>query len=124
MLTASLLILPLTLAEGWLGWVLLGGALMGAAFGFSWSFMSRRLLGALMEEDRAIGSAAITTVRQRGSAAGAAIAGTAANLAGFSHGMNAESARATSVGVFVSVIPLALIGTWAAYRLTRFSPSE
>ncbi len=119
MLIASLLILPLTLADGGLGWILLGGALMGAAFGFSWSFISRRVLGALSDEDRAIGSAAITTLRQTGSAAGAAIAGAAANLAGFSHGMTAESARATSVWVFVSVIPLALIGTWAAYRLTR-----
>jgi hypothetical protein len=45
---------------------------MGAAFGFSWAFMSRRLLAALSEDDRAIGSSAITAVRQTGAAAGSA----------------------------------------------------
>jgi hypothetical protein len=118
MLVASLLILPLTIADGWLGWVLLGGALMGAAFGFSWSFMSRRVLGALSEEDRAVGSSGIAAVRQIGAAAGAAISGAAANLVGFSHGLTEETARAASSWVFISVIPMALIGTWAAYRLT------
>ena len=58
------------MADGPLAWVLVGGALMGAAFGFSWAFMSRRLLAALSDEDRAIGSSAITAVRQTGAAAG------------------------------------------------------
>jgi MFS family permease len=117
-LLASLVILTLTMADGPLVWMLGGGALMGAAFGFSWAFMSRRLLAALSDEDRAIGSSAITAVRQTGAAAGSAISGVAANLAGFSHGLTDASARAASVWVFASVIPLALAGTWAAFRLT------
>jgi hypothetical protein len=91
---------------------------MGAAFGFSWAFMSRRLLAALSDEDRAIGSSAITAVRQTGAAAGAAISGVAANLVGFSGGLTAQSAQAASVWVFASVIPLAIVGAWAAFRLT------
>lgn len=118
LLIASLGVLALTMADGHFGWVLLGGSLMGAAFGFSWAFMSRRLLGALTDEDRAIGSSAITAVRQTGGAAGAAISGVAANLVGFSHGLTDASARAASVWVFVAVIPLALIGTWALFRMT------
>ncbi|MBW8813342.1 MAG: MFS transporter [Caulobacterales bacterium] len=117
-LIASLAILTVTMADGPLAWVLTGGALMGAAFGFSWAFMSRRLLAALSDEDRAIGSSAITAVRQTGAAAGAAISGVAANLAGFSAGLTDASARAASVWVFAAVIPLALVGTWAAFRLT------
>jgi MFS family permease len=119
LLIASLVVLPLTLAAGHFAWVLLGGSLMGAAFGFSWAFMSRRLLGALTDEDRAIGSSAITAVRQTGAAAGAAISGVAANLTGFSHGLTDASAQAASVWVFVAVIPLALVGTWAIVRMTR-----
>ncbi|MFN4176223.1 MFS transporter [Phenylobacterium sp.] len=118
LLVASLVVLPLTLADGHLAWVLAGGAMMGAAFGFSWAFMSRRVLAALSDEDRAIGSSAIMAVRQTGAAAGAAISGVAANLAGFSGGLTDASARATSVWVFVAVIPLALAGAWAAFRLT------
>jgi MFS family permease len=117
-LVVSLVILTLTMADGHFAWVLTGGALMGAAFGFSWAFMSRRLLAALTDEDRAIGSSALTTVRQTGAAAGAAISGVAANLAGFSAGLTPESARAASVWVFASVIPLALVGAWGAWRLT------
>ncbi len=118
LLTLSLVILALTMADGPLAWMLIGGALMGAAFGFSWAFMSRRLLAALSDEDRAIGSSGITAVRQTGAAAGAAISGVAANLAGLSDGLTAASARAASVWVFASVIPLALVGAWGAFRLT------
>ncbi|HVI34251.1 MFS transporter [Phenylobacterium sp.] len=117
-LVVSLLILTWGMADGPLAWVLVGGALMGAAFGFSWSFMGRRVMAALSEDDRAIGSSAITAVRQTGAAAGAAISGAAANLAGFHHGLTAESARGASVWVFAAVIPLALVGAWASWRLT------
>jgi predicted MFS family arabinose efflux permease len=117
-LIVSLLILTFTLGDGPLIFALIGGSLMGAAFGFSWAFMSRRVLAALSDEDRAIGSSALTAVRQTGAAAGAAISGVAANLVGFSGGLNQTSAQAASVWVFASVIPLALIGTWAAFRLT------
>jgi len=117
-LLASLVMLAWSQADGPLLWVLAGGALMGAAFGLSWSFMSRRLLMALSEEDKAIGSSAITAVRQTGAAAGSAVAGVAANLSGFSAGLTDASARATSLWIYVAVIPLALVGAWAAFRLT------
>lgn len=118
LLVASLVILALTMADGHFAWVLAGGSLMGAAFGFCWAFMSRQILGALSDEDRAIGSSAITAVRQTGAAAGAAISGVAANLVGFSGGLTDDSARAAAVWIFVAVIPLALIGTWATFRMT------
>ena len=117
-LLASLAILAWTMAEGPLFWVLAGGSLMGVAFGLSWSFMSRRLMMALSEDDKAIGSSAITAVRQTGAAAGAAISGVAANLCGFSAGLTAASARASSFWIFAAVIPLAVVGGWAAFRLT------
>lgn len=117
-LLASLAILAFTMADGHFAWVLLGGALMGAAFGFSWAFMARQLLAALSDEDRAIGSSAITAVRQTGAAAGAAISGVAANLVGFSDGLTDASARAAGMWIYVAVIPLALVGTWALFRMT------
>ncbi|MBS0361054.1 MAG: MFS transporter [Proteobacteria bacterium] len=118
LLLASLVVLAFTMADGPLAWVLVGGSLMGAAFGFSWSFMSRRLMMALSEDDKAIGSSAITAVRQTGAAAGSAISGVAANLVGFSGGLTDATSRAASFWVFAAVIPLALAGTWAAFRLT------
>ena len=117
-LVASLVILIATMADGPLAWVLLGGARLGAAFGFSFAFLSRRILGALSDEDRAIGSSAITAVRQTGAAVGAAISGVAANFAGFSAGLTDASARSASLWVFAAVVPLAVVGAWAAFRLT------
>jgi MFS family permease len=117
-LIASVLVLAWALADRPLAWVLTGASLLGVAFGLSWAFMSRRVMGALSDEDRAIGSSAIMAVRQTGAAAGAALAGAAANLAGFSQGLSAEAARAASVSVFLSAVPLALAGAWAAFRLT------
>ena len=75
-------------------------------------------LAALSDEDRAIGSSAITAVRQTGAAAGAAISGVAANLAGFTEGITPHNGAGIAVWVFASVIPLAVAGTWAAFRLT------
>lgn len=118
LLVASLVILALTLADGPFAWVLAGGSLLGAAFGFSWAFMSRRLLAALSEADRAIGSSAIMAVRQTGGAVGAAISGVAANLVGFSAGLTDASARGAAFWVFAAVIPLALVGIWATFRMT------
>lgn len=118
MLVASLAILALTLADGHIAWVMAGASLLGAAFGFSWAFMSRRLLGALSDADRAIGSSAIMAVRQTGAAVGAAISGVAANLVGFSAGLTDASARGASIWVFVAVAPLALVGAWATFRMT------
>jgi MFS family permease len=118
-LVASLVILPWALADQPLVWVLAGATLLGAAFGLSWSFMSQRIMAALSSEDRAIGTSAIMAVRQTGAAAGAALSGAAANLVGFSEGLTPETARAASVSVFVVAIPLALAGTWAAFRLTK-----
>ena len=118
LLLVSLVILALTMADGHIAWVLTGGALLGAAFGFSWAFMSKRLLGALSDEDRAIGSSAIMAVRQTGAAVGAAISGVAANLVGFSGGLSDASARGAGFWVFAAVIPLALVGAWATFRMT------
>ena len=101
-----------------LAWVVAGGVLLGCAFGWSWSFMGRRVLAALAEEDRAIGSSAITAVRQSGAAVGSAISGAAANLAGFSEGLTPQAARASAFWVFAAVLPLAVAGVWAAFRLT------
>jgi MFS family permease len=123
-LVASLAVLCATMADGPFAWVLVGGALMGAAFGLSYAFMSRRIITALSDEDRAIGSSGIAAVRQAGAAAGAAISGVAANLGGFSAGLTNASARAASLWVFASVIPLALIGAWAAFRLTGAAAVE
>jgi predicted MFS family arabinose efflux permease len=118
MLVASLLMLAVWFADGTLVLALAGGAVLGAAFGVSWGFFGSWILAALSDADRATGSSAITAVRQTGAAAGAALSGLAANLSGMSGGLTDAAARAAGFWIYVSVIPLGLIGVWAAFRLT------
>jgi hypothetical protein len=101
-----------------------GALLLGAGFGLSWAFMSQQIITALPTEERAIGSAAITTVRLTGSAAGAAIAAVVANLLGFADGVTAPEARAVSVWVFVAVLPIAALAVLAAWRLNAASAAR
>jgi hypothetical protein len=95
------------------------GVVLGVGFGLSWSFMSQTILGSLSADERGIGAAGISTVRLTGSAAGAAIAAAAANLAGVSDGLTPEVARAAGVWVFATVLPVSGGGLLAAWRLGR-----
>lgn len=99
--------------------VVAAGALLGGGFGLSWAFMSQRVLASLPEgEERAIGAAAMTTVRLTGSAVGAAAAGAVANLVGFSGGLTDASAQAAGLWVFATVVPVSALGVVCAWRLT------
>lgn len=109
----------LVMREAHLALVLPSAAVMGVGFGLSSSLMNRRVLSVLSDADRAIGSSALIASRQAGGAVGAAIAGVAANFAGFDSGLTAATASATALWVFASAIPLAAVGAWATWRLTR-----
>lgn len=115
----SLMVLIVAMPGRDLPWIVVGAAILGAGFGLSWSFMSRRVIAGLADDDRAVGSSAIIAVRQTGAAVGAAIAGAAANFVGFAGGLTTRSAQAASLWVFIAALPLAVIGVWAALRMTR-----
>jgi MFS family permease len=104
--------------------VMAGALLLGAGFGLSWAFMSQQIITALPADERAIGSAAITTVRLTGSAAGAAMAAVVANLMGFSDGVTAAEARSLSVWLFVAVLPVAGLGVATAWRLAALTARD
>ena len=115
----GVLALMLTLRDAPLWVVVLSAAVMGAGFGLSSSLMNRRMLGMLADDERAIGASAFIAVRQTGGAVGAAIAGAAANAAGFGAAPGVATAQAASTWVFMTGLPFALLGGWAAWRLTR-----
>lgn len=99
--------------------VLLAGAILGAGFGLSFAFTSRKILASLAEDERGIGAAGMTTVRLTGSAAGAAAAACVANLLGFSKGLSVDTANAVAVWVFVAALPVAGLGVLTAWRFAR-----
>ncbi|MGK9168148.1 MFS transporter [Inquilinus limosus] len=115
---AGAVLLALVMRDAPLVWIVAAALLMGTGFGLSSSLLNRRLIGALADDDKAIGSSAVIAVRQTGGAAGAAIAGATANLVGFGSGLTVQTAQATALWVFITALPLALFGAWAAWRLT------
>ena len=115
---AGLALCALAFRDWPLAAVITGGGLMGIGFGLSWAFMAQSLLAALPGDERAIGSAAINTVRITGAAVGAAGSAALANLLGFAHGLTVPTAQAAAVWVFAASVPVALLGVGAAWRLT------
>lgn len=110
---ASVIAFPAASVAG----VIAAGAMLGAGFGLSYSFMSQRVLASLVGDERGLGAAGLTTVRLTGSAAGAAMAAAIANLVGFSHGLTSVAARSAGTWVFVAALPVAALGVWSAWRL-------
>jgi hypothetical protein len=74
-------------------------------------------LGALSDEERAIGGAGIATVRLTGAAVGSTMAAAIANLAGFAHGFSTPAARAAGIWVFLAALPVASLACLSAWRM-------
>jgi MFS family permease len=115
---ASVLALMVVMRQLHLGTILVAVCLMGVGFGVSVSLINRRIIGALLQEDRAVGGSTLIAARQMGGAVGAAIAGATANLVGFSSGLSSASAEAAAVWVFATAVPISAFGVWSAWRLT------
>ena len=113
----GLALCALVFDDSHLAWVVFATGLIGCGFGLSWAFMSQGILGALADEERAIGGAGIATVRLTGAAAGAAMVAAVANLLGFTHGFTEPAARAAGVWVFVTTLPIAALACVTAWRL-------
>ena len=107
----------LTLSSAGIGLIAACGTLMGGGFGLCWSFVAQRVLTSLPEGEGAIGSAAIPTMQILGNAFGAAASGVLANLLGFSNGVTPSIAAKASPVLLGAFVPVALLGTLAAWRL-------
>jgi MFS family permease len=116
---AGCVFLAATIARAPLGWIVAAGAVIGVGFGLSWSLVTGRILRALPEADRAIGSAAVPTTQLIGGAVGAAAAGAVANLLGLAQAFTPAHAQAVSPWLFGVFVPVAGLGLAAAVRLAR-----
>ena len=117
LIALAVILCAFTFPSGSVVGAIVAGLVLGAGFGVSYSFMSQRILATLSGAERGTGAAAMTTVRLTGSAAGAAMAAAVANLVGVSAGLTSGAASAAGLWVFASVVPIALLGLWAAWRL-------
>lgn len=103
--------------DGNLVFVVVAGGLVGAGFGPSYAFIGQGILGALANEERALGGAGIAIVRLTGAAVGSALAAAVANLAGFADGFSAPAARTAGVWVFLAALPVAALACLSAWHM-------
>lgn len=92
---------------------------LGAGFGLAHAFIARRTIAGAPSEEQAMASGAVPTAQLIGGAAGAAGVGAIANILGFSHGIDPTLAQSQGLVLFTALIPLAVVGFAAAWRLGR-----
>jgi hypothetical protein len=97
--------------------VVLAATLQGAGFGMLWGFVVRRVVAGADLAERERTSAALPTVQQVGFAIGAAAAGVVANGVGFAEGVSIASAERVAFWAFMAFVPVALLGSYAGWRL-------
>jgi hypothetical protein len=92
---------------------------MGCGFGLAHAFVARRAIGAVPAEEQAMASGAVPTAQLIGGATGSAGIGALANVLGFSHGIDLTLAPTHGLVLFGALLPLAVVGFAAAWRLGR-----
>ncbi|HUD51658.1 MFS transporter [Parvibaculum sp.] len=105
--------------RGSLAEVVVCALFLGGGFGLCWAFVTRRLLGSVRVEERAVASSAVPTMQLIGGAAGSAGAGAIANFLGFAQGIDAATAASGSFWLFASFVPVVALGWFSAWRLAR-----
>jgi len=122
---------PLAMAAGLTGVALLMSqpvlilpafiALVGVGIGSCWGFGVQRLMGGARQGEAELAASAVATVQQSGFALGAAAAGIAATLAGFSRDLSAQDVTAAAFAVPLSFAPVALVAAIAGARLASLA---
>ncbi len=93
--------------------------IMGMGFGMSWSFVSKRIISSLPENERVQASGSIPTFMRLSMALGAAISGIIANFSGFSEDSSVFVARNVAFWCYFSFLPLIIVGIIFAWRISK-----
>lgn len=122
-LVAGLLVGLLAIARHLLPLVMLGQAVMGLGMGVAWGSLCQVVMETHPEGERDKASALLPTLQSAGYAAGSAIFGLVANLAGFATDRSAEGLRFAMIVAFAAAAILALPSLAFALRMGRLHRS-
>tara|TARA_R110000868_G_scaffold66247_5_gene197447 strand:+ start:8205 stop:9596 length:1392 start_codon:yes stop_codon:yes gene_type:complete len=111
-------LLSLTMSAGPLIAICVAAAFLGSGFGLAWAFVTRRIMMAVPDDERALASAAMPTMQMIGYATGSAGAGVIANFLGFADGIDATTAASGAFWLFGAFVPVAFCAVLAAWRLS------
>ncbi|PYB77194.1 MFS transporter [Rhizobium wuzhouense] len=102
--------------------LVLGQALVGAAFGSSWSYLNQMLMASSPAAERDKTSGLLPTLQSAGYAIGAALAGLTANSLGFSAGLDRDTLRLVLTATFILPILWTLPAMVLARRTVGLAP--
>lgn len=116
--TGAILALGLVMPVGPLWLIVMLAAAKGGGFGALWGFVVRRTIAAAPAAERDCASSAMPTTQQIAFTLGASLAGIVANAAGFAEGIDPAAAAGVAFWVFAAFVPVGLVGTAAAWRVS------
>ncbi|MED6340094.1 MAG: MFS transporter [SAR324 cluster bacterium] len=120
LVSISMVGLIYAMPSGPLWLIALLSTIMGTGFGMSWSFVSKRIISNVSEEERSQASASIPTFMRVSMALGSAFSGIIANFSGFSEDSSVEVAQNVAFWCFTAFVPLMLAGLFFAWRVSRW----
>ena len=120
LVSISMVGLIYAMPSGPLWLIALLSTIMGTGFGMSWSFVSKRIISNVSEEERSQASASIPTFMRVSMALGSALSGIIANFSGFSEDSSVEVAQNVAFWCFTAFVPLMLAGLFFAWRVSRW----
>ncbi len=97
---------------------------IGVGFGIAWGFLSQTVMEAASSEERDRAAALVPTVQFAGYAIGAAVAGLAANVAGYARAGSPDALRHAVIAVFALATGVAMVSMAAAGRMTALSSAR
>ena len=97
--------------------VMLGQILIGTGFGVSWGFLSQTVMESARSGERDRASALLPTLQSAGYAIGAAVAGLAANAAGYPEATTPDALRDATITIFIVSTIIGLGALVAGYAL-------
>ena len=119
LVSISMVGLIYAMPSGPLWLIALLSTIMGTGFGMSWSFVSKRIIANVSEEERTQASASIPTFMRVSMALGSALSGIIANFSGFSEDSSVEVAQNVAFWCFAAFVPVILVGLFTAWRVSR-----
>ncbi|RCS22165.1 MFS transporter [Phyllobacterium salinisoli] len=97
--------------------VMAGQILIGTGFGVSWGFLSQTVMESARDGERDRASALLPTLQSAGYAIGAALAGLAANVAGYPLATNPDDLRSATMTIFAVSTIIGIGAMIAGYAL-------
>lgn len=105
--------------RGPLSLIIVMAIVSSGGFGMMWGFIIKRVIAAAPADDKDRAASLLPITQQTGFALGAAFSGIIVSILGLGEDISDESLRTIAFWLFVSFVPIAILGNVSAWRFVR-----